>query len=209
MKIKICGLNPVRDVQLCIDLKVNYLGFVFYEKSPRNVNTPNINVLSNYDKKNSAFVAVTVNPSDEFIRKNLIGNFDFIQLHGSETSKRITEIKKMGLKTIKAIKVIEEKDVDAYKDFEGVADLILFDSNSMEKSKSIPRDLLSKIPKGDKFCLAGAINSKNLREYSQLGFNFLDLSSGLEKENLKGYKDHLKIKDFIERVNKINENTSI
>ena len=33
MKIKICGLNPVRDVQLCIDLKVNYLGFIFYEKS--------------------------------------------------------------------------------------------------------------------------------------------------------------------------------
>ena len=32
MKIKICGLNPTRDVQLCIDLKVNYLGFVFYEK---------------------------------------------------------------------------------------------------------------------------------------------------------------------------------
>ena len=34
MKIKICGLNPTRDVQLCISLKVNYLGFVFYEKSP-------------------------------------------------------------------------------------------------------------------------------------------------------------------------------
>ena len=38
MKIKICGLNPARDVQLCIDLKVDFLGFVFYEKSPRNLN---------------------------------------------------------------------------------------------------------------------------------------------------------------------------
>ena len=66
MKIKICGLNPTRDVQLCIDLKVNYLGFVFYEKSPRNINLPDIKILSNYDKKNSIFVAVTVNPSDEF-----------------------------------------------------------------------------------------------------------------------------------------------
>ena len=42
MKIKICGLDPTRDVQLCIDLKVNYLGFVFYEKSPRNVNLSDI-----------------------------------------------------------------------------------------------------------------------------------------------------------------------
>ena len=80
MKIKICGLNPARDVQLCIDLKINYLGFVFYEKSPRNLNTSDIKVLSTYDKKNSAYVAVTVDPSDEFIKKNLMGTFDYIQL---------------------------------------------------------------------------------------------------------------------------------
>ena len=103
MKIKVCGLNPNRDVQLCIDLKVNFLGFVFYEKSPRNVNISDINLLSKYDKKNSAFVAVTVDPSDEFIKKNIIGNFDFIQLHGSESKKRLDDIKSMGLKVIKAI----------------------------------------------------------------------------------------------------------
>ena len=50
MKIKICGLNPTRDVQLCIDLKINYLGFVFYDKSPRNINLKDINKLSSYDK---------------------------------------------------------------------------------------------------------------------------------------------------------------
>ena len=60
MRIKICGLNPIRDVQLCIDLKVNYLGFVFYEKSPRNISLQEIKNLSNYDKKESSFVAVTV-----------------------------------------------------------------------------------------------------------------------------------------------------
>ena len=75
MKIKICGLNPARDVQLCIDLKINYLGFVFYKKSPRNVNISDIKVLSTYDKKKSAYVAVTVNPSDEFIKKKPNGNF--------------------------------------------------------------------------------------------------------------------------------------
>ena len=77
MKIKICGLNPARDVQLCIDLKIDYLGFVFYEKSPRNVKLSDIKILPNYNKKNSSFVAVTVNPNDEFIKKNIVGNFDF------------------------------------------------------------------------------------------------------------------------------------
>ena len=42
MKIKICGLNIARDVQLCIDLKVNFLGFVFFKKSPRNINLNDI-----------------------------------------------------------------------------------------------------------------------------------------------------------------------
>ena len=45
MRVKICGLNIARDVQLCIDLKVNFLGFVFYEKSPRNVNLADIETL--------------------------------------------------------------------------------------------------------------------------------------------------------------------
>ena len=76
MKIKICGLNPTRDVQLCIDLQVDYLGFVFYEKSSRNINKQDIDILSRYEKKNSAFVAVTVDPSNEFIKRNLIGSFD-------------------------------------------------------------------------------------------------------------------------------------
>ena len=105
MKIKICGLNPLRDVQLCIDLKINFLGFVFYKKSPRNINTSDIKILSTYKKNSTSYVAVTVNPTDEFIEKNIIGNFDFIQLHGSETNERIAEIKNMGFKIIKTIKV--------------------------------------------------------------------------------------------------------
>ena len=155
------------------------------------------------------YVSVCVDPTDAFLQENILGNFEYIQLHGSETSERVKEIKNMGIKVIKAIKVKEEKDIALHKYYENAADLILFDSTSMEASQSIPKDLLSKLPKGGKFGLAGAINLENIREYSQLGFNFLDLSSGLERENLKGYKDHLKIKKFIDKINEINENTSI
>ena len=52
MKVKICGLNPTRDIQLCIDLKVDFLGFVFYEKSPRNINIREIQKLKSFNKKN-------------------------------------------------------------------------------------------------------------------------------------------------------------
>ena len=60
---------------------------------------------------------------------------------GSETSARVKEIKDMGIKVIKAIKVKEQRDI-SYKNYEDIADLILFDSTSMEKSQSIPKDLL-------------------------------------------------------------------
>ena len=200
MKIKICGLNPARDVQLCIDLKVNYLGFVFYEKSPRNISLPDIKILSKYDKKNSMFVAVTVNPSDDFIEKNLIGNFDYIQLHGSETKDRIAEIQNMGFKIIKAIKVKDEQDIDEHKEFNN-ADIILFDTPGMEKSLEFPKNLITKLPVGTKYALAGSISEDNVENINKLGVNFFDLSSSLESH--LGYKDHHKIKNFINKINEI------
>ena len=68
MRVKVCGLHPIRDVQLCIDLSINFLGFVFYDKSPRNLNLELVQKLKKYDKQNSYFTAVTVNPTDEFIK---------------------------------------------------------------------------------------------------------------------------------------------
>ena len=200
MKIKICGLNIIRDVQLCIDLKVNFLGFVFYKKSPRNVNINDINILSTYNKKNSSFVAVTVNPADEFIRENLLNNFEYIQLHGSETNDRVLEIKKMGFKIIKAIKVKEEKDVDKYKEFTN-ADVILFDTPGMEKSIKFPKNLITKLPQGENYALAGSVSEDNLENINKLGVNFFDLSSSLESQ--LGYKDHSKIKRFINKINEL------
>jgi phosphoribosylanthranilate isomerase len=200
MKIKICGLNPIKDVQICIDHKINYLGFVFYEKSPRNVNISDIKALSSYDKKNSAFVAVTVNPSDEFIKKNIRGIFDFIQLHGSETKERVSDIKSMGLKVIKAIKVKDERDIDKYRKFDN-ADIILFDTPGMEKSIEFPRELINKIPKGGKYALAGSVSEDNIENISKLGVNFFDLSSSLEGQ--LGFKDHQKIKKFVKKVNEL------
>ena len=141
---------------------------------------------------------MTVNPSDQFIKKNLLGNFDYIQLHGSETKERMNEIKNMGFKIIKAIKVKEEKDIENYKKFIE-SDIILFDTPGMEKSIKFPKKLISKRPKGPKYALAGSISEDNIENIFKLGVNFFDLSSSLESQF--GFKDHLKIKNFIKKVN--------
>jgi len=200
MKIKICGLNIARDVQLCIDLKVNLLGFVFYKKSSRNTNFKDIKNLSKFNKKNSSFVAVTVDPSDDFIKENILGNFEYIQLHGSETKERVAEIKNMGFKIIKAIKVKKECDIEKFKEFTN-ADIILFDTPGMEKSTEFPKDLITKLPKGERYALAGSISADNVENLYKLGVNFFDLSSNLESQ--LGYKDHLKIKSFLNKVSNL------
>ena len=202
MKVKICGLHPARDVQLCINLGVNFLGFVFNKKSPRNVNLKEIKKLKSYNKLNSKFVAVTVDPSDEFIKNIVIGNFDYIQLHGSETKERVKEIKSMGLKIIKAIKIKDESDMSKYKKYEN-ADIILFDTPGMEKSIKFPKDLISKLPKGERYALAGSISQNNIENIKELGVTFCDLSSNLETDTEIGYKDHQKIKKFIKKLNEI------
>ncbi len=202
MKLKICGLHPVRDVQFCIDHKVNFLGFVFYEKSPRNLDLDTVQTLKNYDKKSSLFVAVTVNPSNQFIKKIILSNFDYIQLHGSETNNRVKEIKSMGLKIIKAIKISEESDINRYKEYND-ADIILFDTPGMEKSIEFPKNLISKLPKGKRYALAGSISQDNIVNIAKLGVTFFDLSSSLELDKKLGYKDHQKIKKFIDKVNEI------
>ena len=130
----------------------------------------------------------------------MIGNFDFIQLHGSESKERVEEIKGMGFKIIKAIKVKEEKDMDIHKEFNN-ADIILFDTHSMEKTSEFPKDLIAKLPQGEKYALAGSISRDNVEIISKLGVNFFDLSSSLESQ--LGYKDHLKIEDFINKINEL------
>ncbi len=202
MRIKICGLNPIRDVQICIDLNVDFLGFVFYQKSPRNINLNEVTNLLKYNKQKSSFVAVTVNPDDEFIKNTVVKNFDYIQLHGNETSERVKEIKSMGLKVIKAIKVREESDINLYRKY-NEADIILFDTPGMEKSFEFPKNLISKIPRGDRFALAGSISENNVEKIAKLGVNFFDISSNLESE--LGHKDHLKIKSFLNKLNNIYE----
>ena len=202
MKVKICGLNPARDVQICIDLGVSFLGFVFYKKSPRNINLTDVKKLEKYDKRNSSFVAVTVNPSDEFIKNIILKNFEYIQLHGSETNERIKEIKSMGVKIIKTVKISKESEIQNYKIYKD-ADIILFDTPGMERSIEFPKDLIFKLPKGERYALAGSVSIDNIENIKKLGVTFCDLSSNLELDKQIGYKDHQKINKFIKKVNEL------
>ena len=206
MIIKCCGLNPTRDVQVCLDLKVDFLGFIFYEKSPRNIKISDLDILNNYNRKNALFTAVTVDADNQMIDQISSKNIQCLQLHGSETNERIEEIKNRSkLKIIKTIQVKNENDIIKYKKYIN-ADYILFDTPSMEKSIEFPSNLIQKLPIGKNFALAGSVSEQNIENIAKLGIKWCDLSSKLESK--LGYKDHTKIKKFMNKVRLLNENTS-
>ena len=204
MIIKCCGLNPTRDVQVCLDLKVNFLGFIFYEKSPRNIKISDLDILNNYNRKSALFTAVTVDADNQMIDQISSKNIQCLQLHGSETNERIEEIKNRSkLKIIKTIQVRNENDIIKYKKYIN-ADYILFDTPSMEKSIEFPSNLIQKLPIGKNFALAGSVSEQNIENIAKLGIKWCDLSSKLESK--LGYKDHTKIKKFMNKVKLLNEN---
>ena len=204
MIIKCCGLNPTRDVQVCLDLKVDFLGFIFYEKSPRNIKISDLDILNNYNRKNALFTAVTVDADNQMIDQISSKNIQCLQLHGSETNERIEEIKNRSkLKIIKTILVKNENDIIKYKKYIN-ADDILFDTPSMEKSIEFPSNLIQKLPIGKNFALAGSVSEQNIENIAKLGIKWCDLSSKLESK--LGYKDHTKIKKFMNKVKLLNEN---
>ena len=206
MIIKCCGLNPTRDVQVCLDLKVDFLGFIFYEKSPRNVKISDLDILNNYNRKNALFTAVTVDADNQMIDQISSKNIQCLQLHGSETNERIEEIKNRSkLKIIKTIQVKNKNDIIKYKKYIN-ADYILFDTPSMEKSIEFPSNLIQKLPIGKNFALAGSVSEQNIENIAKLGIKWCDLSSKLESK--LGYKDHTKIKKFMNKVRLLNENNS-
>ena len=78
----------------------------------------------------------------------------------------------MGIKIIKTIKIEKEEDINKYKEFNN-ADIILFDTPSMEKSLEFPKSLITKLPLGEKYALAGSISENNVENINKLGLIFL------------------------------------
>ena len=93
-EIKICGINDQISMSTAIDNGVNYIGLVFYDKSPRNLSITKAKILAKNRTKKSKIVALTVNPDDVFLQeiKNCIKP-DYIQLHGEETPNRCKNIR--------------------------------------------------------------------------------------------------------------------
>lgn len=181
-------------------LGIDMMGFICWPKSPRYVGE-----VPAYLPKCER-VGVFVNPSlDEIQKRTEAFDFSHIQLHGSELPKFCKEVReKTGCKVIKAVSISSEADLALAGQYEGYADLLLFDTKCSTmggSGKQFNWDILSDYRNALPFLLSGGIGPEDADRLKQfhhdkcLGF---DINSRFEIE--PGIKDIEKIKTFIKGI---------
>ena len=197
-KVKICGMTNAETIQTAINHKVDYLGFVFYPKSPRNLTPNQARELTKNIPQNVKRIAVLVNAKDEFIEQ-IKDYFDCFQLHGHEDVKRIKELKqKFNKGIIKAIRVTDEASARTFSQFEDEVDMLIFDSPAMEKTAKFDWQILSKLKIAKPYLVAGSININNVDEVLKYNPYGIDVSGGVESR--PGLKTNEKIIEFLDKV---------
>lgn len=209
-KVKICGLKNFDNVQTAVENNADFLGFVFFEKSPRNIAIEEAAKLSQLARKINSKIqicAVTVNPNDELINElNFAFSPDYIQLHGGEDIKRIMDLKSKGIKIIKAFGVENYGDVENSKPYFKIADYVLFDAKPPKNSQnaggfgiSFDWEILNNLPKDLQWFLSGGLNPDNVKAaIAATNAINVDVSSGIE--SALGIKDNAKIAQFLQQA---------
>ena len=196
IELKICGINSEKIIQTIIKSGgCQYLGFIFYPPSPRNLSIEQSKKLTSIIPNDIKKVAVLIKPESNFVEK-IKDQFDYLQLY--ETSPAKSKALKLisNKKIIQAIKVKKKEDIDLYKQYIGIVDEFLFDSSAMEKSSVFDWSYLKNI-KINEWFLAGGININNLEKASKISKK-IDISSSLEDN--PGVKSSKKISDFLLKV---------
>ena len=198
VKIKICGLKRLEDIELANKYKPDYIGFVF-AKSQRKVSHELAENLKNHLNPDIVSVGVFVDAdADEILKLYRRGVIDAAQLHGRESEEYIKKLKEKTDFKLKIINAVEmSQDIDLVKYEGSAADYLLLDSGK-GSGKTFDWNLIRKDLKKD-FFLAGGLDSSNIslaiEKYNPYG---VDLSSALETD---GVKDENKIKEIMEAIN--------
>ena len=191
--LKICGVSDPKTLNYILNHPnpPKFIGFITnYKKSKRYVKYENLKNLININRKQTNFVSVLVDPSDELLEKIKDLNFDYYQLYDVDPIRTAEIKKKYKIKIISAITISNKKDVDTYKDYLEISDIILFDSKGYDRSESFDHNLLERIPDKINKMIAGNIQIDDIPNFKNKDF-IIDLSGSIE--NNEGKKDINKI----------------
>ena len=193
--IKLCGLTREEDIKNANELKPEYVGFVFYDKSRRSVTKAQAkklkSLLNPEIKAVGVFVDADTSEVEELFEENII---DVAQLHGNEDENYIKELMDNNIPVIKTFKANSPEEI--IKAEKSSADMIMFDAGNGEGVQIKDLKLLTYIDRP--FILAGGLNQENVVDAISITKPYgVDVSTGIETDKLK---DGYKMKQFVKVV---------
>jgi phosphoribosylanthranilate isomerase len=197
MKIKVCGLKYPDNIKAVTDLNPDYVGFIYYDRSPRfvdDITTDTLSAVPTSIYKTGVFV----NETQQEINR-LIDAFDFdaIQLHGNEDADFANSFKGK-VQVIKAFGINEDFDFNLLNTYANKVDYFLFDTKTDAhggSGKTFDWDILNQYKLDIPFFLSGGLSLDNLEQIAKIThpkFYGIDLNSRFETE--PGLKDIEKLK---------------
>ncbi len=206
--IKICGLKTPEAVLRAVDLGATHVGFIFFGKSPRNIEPSDAGALADLVRGRAKIVAVTVDAdNDELDEIVSLLRPDVLQLHGNESPERVLTVKAVyGLPVMKALSVREATDLEKVDAYVGIADRFLFDAKPPAGSQlpggngvSFDWTLMDALDGGVDYMLSGGLNKDNVEEaVAATRAPGVDVSSGVE--SAPGVKDIGRMEEFFEAL---------
>ena len=205
--VKICGISTIDDLIAVHAAGARWTGFVFFPKSPRHLEDEQARLLRDHldaMTKPPLPVALVVDADDDALDRIVrLTRPHMIQCHGQESPARLSEIKtRYDVKVMKAIRVANAETLKSAEIYDGIADMMLFDS--APTGASLPGGtghrfdwaLMQSYEGKTPWMLAGGLNADNVAEAIQVsGADAVDVSSGVEES--PGNKDHEAIHRFV------------
>lgn len=185
IKLKICGMRESANIRSVASTRPDFMGFIFYKKSPRYVGE-NFSMPDDLDdsiQRVGVFVNGELDSVIDLVAKH---HLDFVQLHGDESPAYCKELKEKGIGVIKVFSVGDSFDFATTDQYKSEVDYFLFDTkgkarggNGVTFNWSLLENYKGTIP----FFLSGGIDPENVNEVISLSHEQLfaiDVNSGIE-----------------------------
>ncbi|MBL93801.1 MAG: N-(5'-phosphoribosyl)anthranilate isomerase [Alphaproteobacteria bacterium MarineAlpha3_Bin5] len=202
--VKICGLKTFEAVDASSTGGAVMCGFCFYPYSPRFLEVEFAKKLTSRITKSVKKVGLVVDAEDSWLQQVATTGIDWWQFHGKEAPDRVAQVKeRFGFPIIKAFGISNKLDLKLAREYEEVADLLLFDAKP-PKSATRPggnaRTFNWEVIQGEQWkcpwAIAGGLNISNLNSAINVsGARMVDVSSGVEDGT--GEKSSKKIREFL------------
>ncbi len=199
VKVKICGITNYEDAVAALDMGADLLGFNFYPKSPRFIQADKAAEIISKLPGFVDTVGVFVNaPIEQIHKTRSLCHLDWVQLHGDEDPAFCQQFLSHSVKTMKAIRVKDQSDIEQAEKY--FTDAVLLDAFDPAKygGTGLTFDWNVIGHMGKRIFLAGGINPDNAADAVKLGVYGIDVCSGIEAE--PGKKDHEKMKKLFDNI---------